>query len=135
MLMNNKKGFTLIELLIVIALIAAVSALMYSFFGQGLHLYTAESESADEQMNLRRALSDITNRARLAEPEQITYDAGVLSVGDYEYTLQGGSIKKDGTAIANGISSFNVSINEGILYIEIVNASGKSLSTSFSLLE
>lgn len=130
--MSGKKGFTLIEMLIVIALLAAVSLLMYSFFGQGLHLYAAESESADEQLNLRQALSDITNRARLAGPENITYDSGALTVGSYVYTLDGGSIKRNGTAIANGISAFNVSIYTGYVQIEVVNASGKALSTSLS---
>lgn len=133
--MKYKKGFTLIEMLIVIALIAAVSILMYSFFGQGFNLYAVESKSAEEQTNLRNALSDITNRARLTKPSDINYDSGILNIGADAYTLDGSSMKRNGTAIASGISVFNVVTNSGFIEIELVNASGKKLSTSLSLIE
>lgn len=132
--MKSKKGFTLIEMLIVVALIGAASLLMYSFFGQGLNLYAIESKSADEQANLRQALSDITNRARLTKSADVTVSAGVLTVGTYAYKLDGGRVTRNGTAIANGISTFNMSKTDSLLEIGFVNASGKSISTSVSLM-
>ena len=131
--MKNRKGFTLVELIIVISLVAVAALLMYTFFGQGLKLYTYESNSADQQMNIRIVLSDITNNARLTDPDTITYSSGTLNIGSYAYTLNSGNIKRNGTVLANGISAFNVNVNSGILGITIVNTAGTSLSTSISL--
>ena len=133
--MKDKRGFTLIEIIIVVMLIAVVGLLMYSFFGQGFRLYTVESESADKQMNLRQVMSDITNRARLADPAAVTYTSGVLNVGTYAYMLSNGQVKRNDTVLANDVAAFNISINTGILGITMVNTSGTSLSTSISLLE
>lgn len=132
--MKDKKGFSLIEVLIVVSLVAVAALLMYSFFGQGFSLYAAESKSADEQAALRQVLSDITNKARVTPGPQITVSSGTLKVGSFTYKLDGGSIKRNGTAIARGISSFTVNKTaENILEIKLVNASGKSISTSVSL--
>jgi prepilin-type N-terminal cleavage/methylation domain-containing protein len=133
--MKRTKGFTLIEVLIVVALVAVSALLMYSFFGQGFSLYAVESQSADEQANLRQVLSDITNKARLTDPANITCASGVLNIGTYAYKLDGGSVKRNGTAIANGIASFTASKTSGILEIKLLSSSGKSISTSVSLLE
>ncbi len=133
--MKNKKGFTLIEVLLAVLLIGVASMLMYSFFGQGLNLYTLESESAERQANIRQIMSDITNKARLTEPENITYETGTLNIGDYAYTFSGGQVLRDGTAIAKDISSFVVTIDSGILEVDITNTSGDRLTTSISLLE
>ncbi len=132
--MKSKRGFTLVEMLIVLAVVSAVGLIMYSIFGQGFSLYAQESKSASEQASLRQALSDITNNARLADPATITYDSGILKIDTDSYTFQSQSIKKNGTAIAKDIASFTVTINGGILDITIVNLSGKSISTSISLL-
>lgn len=132
--MKNKKGFTMIEMLIVLALLSAVGVLMYSVFGQGVRLYAEESKSANEQLNMRQALSDITNTARLVDPDSVSYASGVLNVGSASYTFADQSVKKNGTAIAKEIASFEVSISGGILNITITNLSGKSISTSLSLL-
>ncbi len=130
---RNKKGFTLIETIIVLSLVAVVSLLMFSFFGQGFNLYTTETKSADEQMNMRQVLSDITNKARITAPDLITYELGVLNVDDYSYTLSGEQIIKNGAFLASGISEFNVSIANGVLEIGLVNTANNSLSTSLSL--
>jgi prepilin-type N-terminal cleavage/methylation domain-containing protein len=133
--MKGKKGFTLVEMLIVVSLIGVAALLMYSFFGQGFNLYAIESKSADEQADLRQVLSDITNKARLTPPESITYDLGTLNIGSNAYKLESGKITRNGTMIADDISAFNVSIVNGILGIELINTSGKSVSTSVSLLK
>ncbi len=125
----------MIEVLIAVMLIAAAALLMFSLFGQGFRLYVAESQSADEQMNLRQVLSDITNRARLTDPDDITCDSGTLTVGSSVYTLDGTNIKRSGVSIASGIASFDATIEDAILEIKLVNVTGKSLSTSFSLLK
>lgn len=133
--MKYKKGFTLIEMLIVVALIAAVSLLMYTFFGQGLNLYTFEANSADQQADLRQVLSDITNRARLTDAASVTCSAGVLNVGSYKYALSGDTVTRNGTVIADNITTFSPTITSGILHIGLANASGESIDTSFSLLK
>ena len=131
--MKDCKGFTLVEVLIVVSLIAVVGLLMYSFFGQGLNLYAKESESAEEQANMRQVLSDITNKVRLADASTVNYTSGTLNIGSFAYKLENKSIKRNGTVIANDISVFEVTFSEGILEINIVHKSGRSLSTSISL--
>lgn len=133
--MKNKKGFTLVEVIVVVALIAVVAMLMYSFFGQGLKVFSYESDSADKQMNLREVVSDITSRIRLTDSSSISYSSGTLTIGSYSYTLSNGQIKRNGAAISSGISSFNVSMDTTIVNITIVNTAGTSISTSVSLLE
>jgi len=130
---NKKRGFTLIETIIVLALVVVVASLMFSFFGQGFSLYATETESADEQKNMRQVLSDITNKARVTAPELITYDMGVLHVDDNSYTSSGEQIIKNGTVLANGISEFNISIVNNVLEIGVVNTTGSRLTTSLSL--
>lgn len=120
-------------MLIVVALVGAVSLLMYSFFGQGFSLYAAESKSADEQTSLRQVLSDITNKSRLTKADEITADAGILTVGTYVYKLDGGKITRNGASIASGITSFSVNKTGDLLEIGLKSASGKSISTSVSL--
>lgn len=132
--MKRNKGFTLVEVIVVVALVAAVSVIMYAFFGQGLKLYTFESDSFDKQTNLREVMSDITNNARLTAPAQISCGTGTLTVGSYTYAINGSKITRNGSVIASGISSFTVSINSNMLGITVVNTAGTSLSTSLSLL-
>jgi len=126
------KGFTLVELLVVVALIAVAASLMYTFFGQGLSLYTAESESADEQANMRLVMSDITNRVRL-NPADTSCANNVLTVGDAVYRRSGQQILRNDGVIANGISTFTVTISNSMLDIRIENTAGKALETSLSL--
>ena len=129
----GKKGLTIAEIAVVVALLAVAALLMYSFFGQGLKLFTYESEAADKQMNMRVVLSDITNRARLADPAAITYASGTLTIGSDSYSLTENQIERNGAVIANGISAFTVDISSGMLSITITNTAGTSISTSISL--
>jgi len=130
----GKTGYTLIEVLLAAALIAVVALLMYSFFGQGFSLYGVETASAEEQINLRQAMSDITNAARITDPDDISVENGVLTVGSRKYKLADGSIQKNGAIIANGIAVFDVRrTSDGMLVIRIVNQNGTELKTSLSL--
>ncbi len=131
--MNNIRGFTLIELLVVIALIAVAASLMYTFFAQGLALYTAESESFSNQETIRQVLSDITNKARLSEPSAISCSGNVLTVDGTVYKLSGSQILKNGHAIAKNISGFTVSVSRSILNVSIADTAGTQLETSLSL--
>jgi prepilin-type N-terminal cleavage/methylation domain-containing protein len=131
--MRRNKGFTLVELLVVVALIAVAASLMYTFFGQGLSLYTAESKSADEQANMRLVLSDITNRARLTDSADISCSNNVLTVGDAVYRRSGEQILRNDGVIANGILSFTAAISDSILDIRIESVAGTKLETSLSL--
>lgn len=134
--MKNKKGFTLVELIVVLSLLAVAGLLMYSFFGQGIRLFTYESASADRQMNMREVLSDITNKVRLTDPANVTCNSGTLTVGSYAYTLNSQKIKRNGVAISNGIATFAPAISsDKILTITVIDTAGTSLSTSISLLE
>ena len=123
----------MLEVIITVALVSVTALLMFMFFGQGFNLYTKQSNSADEQMNLRNVVSEITNKVRLTEPENIACESGVLTVYDDTYTLLGDEIIRNDTAIANGIAAFNVSIQNDILSIEVVNTSGTEIATSLSL--
>jgi prepilin-type N-terminal cleavage/methylation domain-containing protein len=136
-MMKNKRnrGFTLVEVILVAALVAVATLLMYSFIGQGFSLYGAEAESADDQMNMRQAMSDITNIVRLTDPSAISVSNGVLTVDDRKYKLENGSILRNGGAIANRISVFDVSISSNILVIRIVNSNGTEIKSSLSLIK
>ena len=138
--MKNKrgyKGYTLVELLVTIGLIAAVATLMYTFLGQGFTLYTKQNEASQEQMNMRQVLSDITNRARLADPDDISYEDGTLHVGDKEYSFNSANkeILRDGTTLATGIDSFTVSLNNDLLEISITSTADTTVSTSLYLVQ
>ncbi len=132
--MRSKKGYTFIEVIIVLALISVIGLMMYSIFGQGFRLYAEESKSANEQTNIRQALSEITNNARLTDPGEISYAFGILHVGSESYLFENHSVKRNGVAIAKDIAAFNVTISGGVLDITITGLSGKSISTSISLL-
>lgn len=133
-MIRRKSGFSLIEVIVVAALVAVAALLMYSFFGQGFSLYTVESDSADEQMNLRQVVSEITNNARVTDVANIKVNSGVLTVGSDAYKLQNKKIMRNGTAIATGIKTFSVTKNsDNILTILIVNTKETRLETSLSL--
>lgn len=131
----NKRGFSLVELLVAVALVAVAALLMYSFFGQGFSLYSEETGSADEQMGLRQAMSEITNVVRVTSADDISVSNGVLNVGSRSYSLEDGCILRNGTDIADGISTFNASIDGGIIHLRIVSKQGTVLETSLSLLQ
>jgi prepilin-type N-terminal cleavage/methylation domain-containing protein len=133
--MRNKRGFTLIEVLITLVLVVAVAALMYTFMGQGLSLYTHESRTAAEQDSLRQVLSDITNRVRLTDASEISVTDGVLTVGDTEYSYDstGKRILRDGSEFARDISAFSAALNGTQLEISVTNTGDTVVSTSLSL--
>lgn len=131
----GKKGITLVELLLTIAILAVAAGLMYTLFGQGLSLYTIETESADEQQNLRQVLSDITNSARLAGADSIEAENNVLTIGDSVYSLSEQNVLRNGTAIAERIVLFEVSIDntKSLLSVTIKNTKGTQVQTSLTL--
>ena len=133
--MRKIRGFTLIEVLVTLTLVIVVGALMFSFFGQGLTLYTMETETAQEQANLRQVLSDITNRVRLADPAAITYTNGVLKIGSasYHYDSTHQQILRNNAALATGVSVFSVSLDKQLLEISVTSTAGNVVSTSLSL--
>ena len=131
---RRRKGFTLIEIVVAVALLSVAALLAYSIFGQGLRLYAEESKSANDQSNVRQVLSDITNKARLTDPESISYDYGVLHVGSNSYSFDDQTIKRNGASIAKDIASFEINITGDLLEITITSITGKSISTSISLL-
>lgn len=131
--MSNKKGFTLVELLVVVALIAVAASLMYTFFGQALSLYTVQSESADEQANMRQALSAITNKARLTDVSDISCAGGKLTVGDAVFEKKDDKLMTGSAVIARGVAAFDASIDGHLLTVEITNSAGRTLATSLSL--
>lgn len=135
MSMKRVRGFTLIEILVALALVAVVGALMFSFFGQGLRLYTMETESAQEQANMRLVLSDITNRVRLADPSSITYTNGVLNIGSTSYKFDSAHqrVLRNGSSLVTGVSAFSVSLSAQLLDISVTSTAGSVVSTSLSL--
>ena len=133
--MKNKRGFTLIEVLVAIGLVVMVAALMYTFVGQGLSLYTMETETAEEQTNLRQALSEITNRVRLADASEVAVTDGGLTVGStaYAYSSAQKCILRDGDTFANNIAGFTATLNDSLLEISVTSTAGTVVSTSLFL--
>lgn len=131
--MKNNRGLTLIEVILACALLVAAGMLMYSFFGQGLSLFTKESESAKEQAELRLVMSDITNAARLTDATKISVLSGVLTVDSKVYKLTSGKILRNNTAIASNIKTFTVSKTADLLSIKIVSNTNKVIETSLSM--
>ena len=130
---KRPRGFTLIEVLLACALVAVAAMMMYSFFGQGFSLYTLESESADEQANLRMTMSDITNVVRVTDVAKISVSNNVLTVDDRTYKLSGGKILRNDTAIASNISTFTVTKSSDLLWIKLVSNKGTAIETSLSM--
>lgn len=131
--MKDKRGLTLIEVIITLAVLGAVGLLAFSLFGQGFNLYTAESESAEMQEDMRLVLSDITNKVRLTDEADISVFENTLTVDDYVYSFDGTRIIRNSSEIATSVIAFNVSITNGLLEIRIVNNKGTELSTSIYL--
>lgn len=131
--MKVKKGFTLIEVIITLAVLGAVGLLAFSLFGQGLTLYTAESESAALQEDMRLVMSEITNKVRLTDESDISVSGNQLTIAGIVYSLEGSSVLRNSSEIATSIMIFDVSITDGLLKIRIVNNKGTELSTSIYL--
>jgi len=133
MIGKQTKGLTLVELVLVVALIVVVAGLMFTFLGQGLTLFSINTESADEQQNLRQVLSEITNIARLTDSEDISCSSNELTIGSRTYSLTGDEVLRNDAVIARGIIYFEASINNNLLHITIRNNKGSEMSTSLSL--
>lgn len=131
--MKDRRGLTLIEVIITLAVMGAVGLLAFSLFGQGFKLYTAESESAELQEDMRLVLSDITNKVRLTDETGISVLENKLTVDDYVYSFDGTRIIRNSSEIATSIAVFDVSITNSLLEIRIVNNKGTELSTSIYL--
>lgn len=131
--MKDRRGFTLIEVIITLAVMGAVGLLAFSLFGQGFKLYTAESESAELQEDMRLVLSEITNKVRLTDETGISVSENKLTVDDYVYSFDGTRIIRNSSEIATSIAVFDVSITNSLLEIRIVNNKGTELSTSIYL--
>ena len=132
-LKNN--GFTVIEVVIAISILAVVGLLMYTFLGQGFSLYSKETASAEQQADIREVLSEITNKTRLTPKDSISYNAGVLTIADYDYAYDGERIIRNSQELATNITAFSVDITSDILNIVIANNAGAQISTSLSLME
>lgn len=131
--MKDRRGLTLIEVIITLAVMGAVGLLAFSLFGQGFKLYTAESESAELQEDMRLVLSEITNKVRLTDETGISVSENKLTVDDYVYSFDGTRIIRNSSEIATSIAVFDVSITNSLLEIRIVNNKGTELSTSIYL--
>lgn len=133
--MKNQRGFTLVEILVTLAIIVIVALMMYGIFGQGLSLYAVESDSAKEQMGLRTILSDITNKVRLSDFDNITYTDSKLTVEDYVYELEDGKMMRNDSILYENVALFDVNIKDRIMEITIINDTGSKITTSLSLIK
>ena len=131
--MRKKRGFTVIELIVTLAVLGAVAALAFTIFGQGFSLYTAQTESADLQQDMRLVLSDITNKVRVTDAADISADTNELTVDDYVYYFDGSRIIRNSSELATSVTVFDVSISGGLLEITIANSKGDEITTSVYL--
>ncbi len=135
--MKTKRGFTLIEALLALALLTVTAGLMYTFFFQGFTLYTSETKTAAEQASLRQVLSDITNRVRLTDKDDIRYTDGVLCIQDARYTYDSAEhrVQRGDSILADNIAAFRVTLSDDLLEIRIESTSGTVMTTSLSLVD
>jgi len=120
----------LIEVIVAGALLVVVGLLLYVFLGQGLRLYSEETESAAAQHDLRVVLSEITNKARVTSPDDIAMSNGSLVIDNLTYALSGDEVTRNGAVIADDIALFSASITDGLLEVTIRNSEGSEISTS-----
>ncbi len=131
--MKRKKGFTLLEIIITLGILSVVGLMAFTLFGQGFNLYRAETESADLQDEMRLVLSDITNKVRLTDEEDISAATNQLTVDTYVYSLDGNRLVRNTSELASNIAVFDVSLTDGLLEIRLQNIKGTQISTSIYL--
>jgi prepilin-type N-terminal cleavage/methylation domain-containing protein len=131
--MKRKKGFTLIEIILTLGILSVVGLMAFTLFGQGFNLYRAETESADLQDEMRLVLSDITNKVRLTDEEDISAATNQLTVDTYVYSLDGNRLVRNTSELASNIAVFDVSLTDGLLEVRLRNIKGTQISTSIYL--
>ena len=131
--MKKKKGFTLLEIILTLGILSVVGLMAFTLFGQGFNLYRAETESADLQDEMRLVLSDITNKVRLTDEEDISAATNQLTVDTYVYSLDGNRLIRNTSELASNIAVFDVSLTDGLLEVRLRNIKGTQISTSIYL--
>lgn len=108
--LKQNKGLTLIETLVVVALIAAVTSLGYTFFFTGTRAFDRNIERVDYQQNVRHSISFITRRLLNANADEVVVDnPSSLRIGTETFAFSNSTLRLQGQPFAEGISSFTVS--------------------------
>ncbi|WP_181347476.1 PilW family protein [Thalassobacillus sp. CUG 92003] len=134
----NQRGMTLVELLAALAVMTIVLLLMGSLSLFGQKQFMSQTNSVEDQANVRHAVSFLTKEIRGAE--SVSVDDHVLSIDNDNYQLIDGEIVRDSTTVAQSIKTFHVVKSSNEIKINITGASqhdgdGKSLSTVIYLRE
>ncbi|NNU75974.1 PilW family protein [Clostridium estertheticum] len=108
-MIKDKRGFTLIELIIVVALLGIVITMGFSVLSFGYKSFNSQTDTTDNQSNVRYAISDITKQIRCADPTKtIVIANGIVNIdeGRVIYKLQGSTLLKNDKQFINGIKEF-----------------------------
>ncbi|MCB2355923.1 PilW family protein [Clostridium estertheticum] len=106
-MIKDKRGFTLIELIIVIALLGVVILMGFSVLSFGYKSFNSQTDTTDNQSNVRYAMSDISKEIRRADPtKRIVMADGIINIDEDRviYKLQGSTLLKNNKQFITGIN-------------------------------
>ena len=125
-MIKDKRGFTLIELIIVIALLGVVIMMGFSILSFGYKSFNSQTDTTDNQSNVRYAMSDISKRIRSADPSKtisIAHSIVNIDEGRVIYELQGSTLLKNKKEFVTGIKEFASSIVGDKITLQITSQS------------
>lgn len=138
--MKNQRGLTLVELLATLVLISIVLVMVSSIHLMGLKQYSVQSQDVKNQNHVRLAMAMVTKDVRSAGAVSVANNQLTLTTGSQTtvYALGQSALNKNGMALVQGISQFNVSSgsssNQVIITIASTpNSQGKSVTLTTSL--
>ena len=94
------RGFTLLELVLVLALLGGVIALVATPLGQAIQHYVELEDWSEADAEIGYALERMSRDVRSRGRAVAECEPGSLVVGGTTYALEGGTLQRDGQAIA-----------------------------------
>ena len=127
---KNTRGLTLIELIIAMGIAALVILAGFSVMRMGFLSYQSNVTISTGQSSLREATLRITKQVHNAPAGTVSVTGSTTLVANGKtYTVTGGKLTENGTAVANNISAMSVSISSNVLTLVLTGPDGQSLDT------